>query len=88
VSPSHLLTLSFDDGFAKSFALIADIHEEFGLKAQLNIVASLCEPGSVPRDRYQNTPTGDWKLWNDLAAREHEIGPHSCIVTFVQALSV
>jgi peptidoglycan/xylan/chitin deacetylase (PgdA/CDA1 family) len=70
---THLLTLSFDDGFAKSFAHIADIHEEFGLKAQLNIVASLCEPGSV----WENVRTGDWNLWNKLAERGHEIGPHS-----------
>jgi peptidoglycan/xylan/chitin deacetylase (PgdA/CDA1 family) len=74
---THLLTLSFDDGFAKSFATVAGIHEEFDLKAQMNIVASLCRPGNVRHDRYQNVPTGDWTLWNGLAARGHEIGPHS-----------
>ena len=30
---SHLVTLSFDDGFRKSFGETARIYEEFGLKA-------------------------------------------------------
>lgn len=77
MKPTHLLTLSFDDGFAKSFKLAAEIYEEFGLKAELNIVASGCEPGYQPADEYHNAPVGGWDLWNELAARGHEIGPHS-----------
>lgn len=37
---THILTLSFDDGFKKSFYKTAEIHEEYGLKACLNIIAS------------------------------------------------
>ncbi|MBK8504816.1 MAG: hypothetical protein IPL46_22965 [Saprospiraceae bacterium] len=37
---THILTLSFDDGFKKSFYRLAEIHEEYGLKACLNIIAS------------------------------------------------
>ncbi len=36
----HLLTLNFDDGFKKSFLKLAEIHEGYGLKACLNMIAS------------------------------------------------
>ena len=74
---THLLTLSFDDGFAKSFRLAADIAEEFGVKADLNIIAGACDPGFTPGDEYHKVPVGGWDLWNELAARGHEIGMHS-----------
>ncbi|MEK7766236.1 MAG: polysaccharide deacetylase family protein, partial [bacterium] len=77
IAKTHWLTLSFDDGFATSFRLAADIAEEFGVKANLNIIASGCEPGFVPADEYHNSPVGGWDLWNELAARGHEIGMHS-----------
>lgn len=77
MTPTHWLTLSFDDGFAKSFRIAADIAEEFGVKANLNIIASGCEPGFKPADEYHNAPVGGWDLWNELAARGHEIGMHS-----------
>ncbi len=32
-STSHMLTLSFDDGFKKSFYRIAEIYEQYGLQA-------------------------------------------------------
>jgi peptidoglycan/xylan/chitin deacetylase (PgdA/CDA1 family) len=73
----HLVTLSFDDGFSKSFASIAKIHEEFGLRACLNIISSGCEKGFSSPDEYHDVPTGSWKLWNELAARGHEVMPHS-----------
>jgi peptidoglycan/xylan/chitin deacetylase (PgdA/CDA1 family) len=44
-SKSHLITFSFDDGFRKSFLKLADIHEEYGLKACLNIIASGAHAG-------------------------------------------
>ena len=37
---THLLSLSFDDGFKKSFYRIAEIHENYGLKACLNVIAT------------------------------------------------
>lgn len=73
----HLITLSFDDGFAKSFSAIAGMHDEFGLKACLNIMAAASERDFKSPDAYHNAPTGGWDLWNELAARGHEIMPHS-----------
>ncbi len=71
-----LFTLSFDDGFKKSFTLAAQIHEEFGLKACLNIPTESCGPHWKPPDEWHNAPTGNWELWNELASRGHEIMPH------------
>jgi peptidoglycan/xylan/chitin deacetylase (PgdA/CDA1 family) len=75
---THILTLSFDDGFKKSFYKIAEIYEEHGLSACLNIIAS----GHLPSFR----KVDDWILpelmgnfddWNKLQERGHEIMPHS-----------
>ncbi len=69
---SHIVTLSFDDGFKKSFARTAAIYEERKLSACLNIVAA-----GLPEDRYiKNSPLGDFALWNELKRRGHEIMPH------------
>ena len=35
---THILTLSFDDGFKKSFYKIAEMHKEYDLKACLNVI--------------------------------------------------
>ena len=75
---SHILTLSFDDGFKKSFYRIADLFEEHGLSACFNVIAS----GHFPD--FQKV--GDWILpelmgnfedWNALKSRGHEVMPHS-----------
>lgn len=75
---THLLTLSFDDGFKKSFYRIAEIHEEYGLKACMNVIAS----GHLPSFK----GVGPWILpellgnfddWNNLKSRGHEIMPHT-----------
>ncbi len=69
---THLVTLSFDDGFRKSFARIAEIFEKRRLSACLNIVAA-----GLPEDAYiKNSPLGDFTLWNELKQRGHEIMPH------------
>lgn len=73
---THLLTLSFDDGFRKSFTETARIYEEFGRKACLNVFTESCRPVFRKPDAGHNAPTGDWDLWNELAARGHEIMPH------------
>lgn len=74
---SHLITLSFDDGFEKSTIKTAEIFEKYGLSACINIIASahLVELGST--DAYHNWPVGDFTLWNALKKRGHEVMPHS-----------
>ncbi len=68
----HLVTLSFDDGFKKSFLRTAEIYEKHKLSACLNVVAA-----GLPQDAYiRNSPLGDFKLWNELQKRGHEIMPH------------
>lgn len=68
----HIVTLSFDDGFKKSFVRTAEIHEKFKLSACLNVVAA-----GLPQDAYINkSPLGDFPLWNELKKRGHEIMPH------------
>ncbi|MEO1213263.1 MAG: polysaccharide deacetylase family protein [Bacteroidota bacterium] len=75
---SHILTLSFDDGFRDSFLEIADIYEGYGLKACLNVIAS----GHLPRfkkvdDWILPDLMGDFEDWNKLVRRGHEVMPHS-----------
>lgn len=74
---THILTLSFDDGFKKSFYKIADIYEQFNLKACLNVVASAHFPNYIPPDKWQSIELGDFSDWNVLQKRGHEIMPHS-----------
>lgn len=74
---THILTLSFDDGFRKSSIRTAKIYEKYGLKACFNIIASAHLPSFKPADEYQAaSPIGDFELWNRLKARGHEIMPH------------
>ncbi len=73
----HLVSLSFDDGFRKSFSETARIHEGFGLKAGLNVVSNACEADYVRPDPSHNSEMGGWELWNELRGRGHEIMPHS-----------
>jgi peptidoglycan/xylan/chitin deacetylase (PgdA/CDA1 family) len=75
---THYLSLSFDDGFKKSFYRIADIHENYGLKACLNVIATghlksfNTEPKWIPQNLL-----GDFNDWNKLKNRGHEIMPHT-----------
>lgn len=72
VPRKHIVTLSFDDGFRKSFTRTAEIYEKFKLSACLNVVA-----GGMPADAYiKSSPLGDFALWNELKRRGHEIMPH------------
>jgi peptidoglycan/xylan/chitin deacetylase (PgdA/CDA1 family) len=77
VQKSHILTLSFDDGFKDSFQRIADIHEKHGFAACLNIVASAHLKEWEAPNEYHNPAVGDFSDWNRLKARGHEIMPHS-----------
>ncbi len=73
----HIVTLSFDDGFRKSFLRIAEIYEKFGLSACFNIIASAHMPGNEVRDDYMKQEQfGDFRVWNELQDRGHEIMPH------------
>jgi len=74
---THILTLSFDDGFKKSFHEIADIHEKYGLSACLNIISSGHLGQFVSPNDYHKDIRGDFNDWNALKKRGHEIMPHS-----------
>ena len=68
----HIVTLSFDDGFKKSFVRTAEIYEKHKLSACLNVVAA-----GLPEDKYiKESPLGDFGLWNELKKRGHEVMPH------------
>jgi peptidoglycan/xylan/chitin deacetylase (PgdA/CDA1 family) len=74
---THILTLSFDDGFRKSFYRIAEIHEHYGLKACLNIIASAHTRDFNSPNEYHSFPVGNFDDWNKLKSKGHEIMPHS-----------
>jgi peptidoglycan/xylan/chitin deacetylase (PgdA/CDA1 family) len=75
---THLLTLSFDDGFKDSFFKVAEIYESFGLKASLNVIASAHLPSYKAVDDYILPKLmGNFDDWNALKDRGHEIMPHS-----------
>jgi len=74
---SHIVTLSFDDGFKKSFYEIADIHEKYDLSACLNVIASGHLKQFVSPNDYHKDIRGDFDDWNALKRRGHEIMPHS-----------
>jgi peptidoglycan/xylan/chitin deacetylase (PgdA/CDA1 family) len=74
---THIVSLSFDDGFKKSFIRIAQIYEKFGLSGCFNIIANAHVPGNNVRDDYMKQELfGDFGLWNELQDRGHEIMPH------------
>lgn len=75
---THIITLSFDDGFKKSFYKIADLFEEQGLSACFNVIAS----GHLPDfqrvdDWILPELLGNFDDWNALKSRGHEVMPHS-----------
>lgn len=77
-STTHILTLSFDDGFKKSFYSIAEIHEEYGLKACLNVIARGHQPNFKKIDQWILPELlGDFNDWNTLKSRGHEIMSHT-----------
>jgi peptidoglycan/xylan/chitin deacetylase (PgdA/CDA1 family) len=68
----HIVSLSFDDGFKKSFIWTAEIFEKFKLAACLNVLAEAnTDDGCI-----RKSPMGDFVLWNELQQRGHEIMPH------------
>lgn len=74
---SHILSLSFDDGFRKSFLKTAEIYEKYRLSGCFNVIASASMPSFRPPDDYiRKDSLGDFDLWNDFVARGHEVMPH------------
>ncbi len=73
---THLVTLSFDDGFKKSSIRTAEIFEKYKLSACINVIATAHLPGFELPNEYHNLPVGDFVLWNELQARGHEIMMH------------
>lgn len=77
-SKTHIISFSFDDGFKNSFIKLAEIHEQYGLKACLNIIASGHMESFQAVDNWiLSELMGDFDTWNNLVARGHEVMPHS-----------
>ncbi|MFC2125253.1 polysaccharide deacetylase family protein [Bacteroidota bacterium] len=77
IKKTHIISLSFDDGFKKSFLRTAEIHEKYKLSACLNITAGAHLPKMKSPNEYVSPKNvGDFELWNDLQKRGHEIMPH------------
>ena len=74
---THIISLSFDDGFKKSFRRTAEIYEKHDLKACFNVLATGHLPSFEEPDEYMLKPLmGDFDLWNELQDRGHEVMPH------------
>jgi peptidoglycan/xylan/chitin deacetylase (PgdA/CDA1 family) len=74
----HIVTLSFDDGFKKSFLRTAEIYEKHKLSACLNVIATGHRKDyRAPGEYIGGSTRGDFGLWNELQARGHEVMPHS-----------
>jgi len=74
---THIVTLSFDDGFEKSSIKTAEIFEKYGLSACINVISTAHLENWNRPEEYHNWKAGDFQLWNDLKSRGHEIMPHS-----------
>ncbi len=74
---THIITLSFDDGFEKSSIKTAEIYEKYGLSACINVIATAHLKNFTLPNEYHAWKTGDFQLWNELQSRGHEIMPHS-----------
>jgi peptidoglycan/xylan/chitin deacetylase (PgdA/CDA1 family) len=74
---THIISLSFDDGFRKSSIRTAEIYEKYELSACLNVIASAHKKQFDLPNEYHAREVGDFELWNELQSRGHEIMPHS-----------
>jgi peptidoglycan/xylan/chitin deacetylase (PgdA/CDA1 family) len=75
--PTHIVSLSFDDGFEKSSIRTAELYEKYELSACFNIIASAHTKAFGLPNEYHAWKVGDFALWNELQERGHEIMPHS-----------
>jgi len=74
---THIITLSFDDGFEKSSIRTAEIYEKYRLSACINVIATAHLKNFALPNEYHAWKVGDFKLWNELKSRGHEIMPHT-----------
>jgi len=75
---THIISLSFDDGFRKSFLRVAEIHENYGTHACLNVIASGHLPSFQAIDPWILPELmGDFNDWNILISKGHEVMPHT-----------
>jgi peptidoglycan/xylan/chitin deacetylase (PgdA/CDA1 family) len=80
---THIVTLSFDDGFKKSFFEVASIYEEFGLRGCFNVIALGDQPefrptvAGQPDQGIVGFPKGSFADWNELKRRGHEVMAHT-----------
>jgi len=74
---THIITLSFDDGFKKSSIRTAEIYEKYDLSACINVIATAHLRTFELPNEYHAWPAADFGLWNELKQRGHEIMPHS-----------
>ena len=84
---SHIVTLSFDDGFKKSSLKTAEIYERYGLSACINVIATAHLKNFELPNEYHRWPVGDFGLWNELQQRGHEIMPHGYMHTNLSQVS-
>ena len=74
---THIVSLSFDDGFKKSFVRTAEIYERHKLSACLNVIAAGHRSAYQAPGKYiAGSSRGDFALWNELQERGHEVMPH------------
>ncbi|MFC1558429.1 polysaccharide deacetylase family protein [candidate division KSB1 bacterium] len=79
----YIITLSFDDGFKKSFIKTAEIYEKYNMSACFNVMAE----SSKSKDEYQvSVELGNFNLWNELQKRGHEIMPHGYNHSFLNRI--
>ena len=75
--PTHIISLSFDDGFRKSSVRTAEIYEKYKLSACINVIASAHKKQFELPSEYHSWEVGNFELWNELQSRGHEIMPHT-----------
>ena len=67
---THIISMSFDDGFKKSFKRVAEIHENYGTSGCFNVIATAHLPSFKAVGLWILPELmGEFNLWNDLVSR-------------------
>jgi len=72
----YIVSIDFDDGMKKSCEKIASIFEKYGLAATFNVIATGHHRNYQPFDKYHLDHKGDFRFWNEMVDRGHEVMPH------------
>lgn len=75
------VSFTIDDGFWESSQQMADILDQYNLKASFYLVTHWVKPMKTDEigDGYnEDLDHGAWPLWKNFLKRGHEIGSHSC----------